>query len=93
MSFWGQVREIARIDLIIEGRSGEVLRIVVPFALMALLVFPLALGVELSSISPMPDFAVTSTHCRESTRPPGLSGELSRVAFSPSPSSPPCWSG
>ncbi len=51
MSFWTQVVEIARTDLVIEGRSGEVVRIVVPFALMSLLVFPLALGVELSSIS------------------------------------------
>jgi heme exporter protein B len=51
MTFWGQATEIARIDMRVERRSGEVVRIVIPFALMAMLVFPLALGADLSAIS------------------------------------------
>ncbi len=51
MSFWDQALEVARIDLRIERRIGDVLRIVLPFAVVALLVFPLALGIELSAIS------------------------------------------
>lgn len=51
MSFWGQAAEIARIDMRVERRNGEVLRIVIPFALMAMLVFPLALGADLSALS------------------------------------------
>jgi heme exporter protein B len=51
MSFWTQTIEIARIDLRVERRLGDTLRIVLPFAVVALLVFPLALGVELAVIS------------------------------------------
>jgi heme exporter protein B len=51
MSFWAQAREIARVDLTVERRLGDTLRIVLPFAVVALLVFPLALGVDLSAIS------------------------------------------
>lgn len=51
MSFWSQAREIARVDLTVERRLGDTLRIVLPFAVVALLVFPLALGIELSVIS------------------------------------------
>lgn len=51
MSFWDQALEIARVDLRIERRMGDVLRIVLPFAVVALLVFPLALGVDLSAVA------------------------------------------
>jgi heme exporter protein B len=51
MSFWTQTIEIARIDLRVERRLGDTLRIVLPFAVVALLVFPLALGIELAVIS------------------------------------------
>lgn len=51
MSFWTQTVEIARIDLRVERRLGDTLRIVLPFAVVALLVFPLALGIELAVIS------------------------------------------
>ena len=51
MSFWTQTIEIARIDLRVERRLGDTLRIVLPFAVVALLVFPLALGIELTTIS------------------------------------------
>lgn len=51
MSFWQQTTEIARVDLAVERRVGDVFRIVIPFAVVSLLVFPLALGADLSSIS------------------------------------------
>lgn len=51
MSFWDQALEIARVDLRVERRLGDVLRIVIPFGVVALLVFPLALGIDLSTIS------------------------------------------
>jgi heme exporter protein B len=51
MSFWGQALEIARIDLRVERRLGDVMRIVLPFALVALLVFPLAISAELATVS------------------------------------------
>ncbi len=51
MSFWTQTIEIARIDLRVERRLGDTLRIVLPFAVVALMVFPLALGIDLAVIS------------------------------------------
>ena len=50
MTFWDQAIEIARVDLRVERRVGDVFRVILPFAVVALLVFPLALGVDLSSI-------------------------------------------
>jgi heme exporter protein B len=50
MRFWGQALEVARVDFRIEAREGEVIRIVMPFAVMALLVFPLAMGLDLSTL-------------------------------------------
>ena len=50
MSFWSQANEIARVDLRVERRIGETLRIVLPFAVVSLLVFPIALGFQLSVI-------------------------------------------
>jgi heme exporter protein B len=51
VSFWDQALEIARVDLRVERRLGDVSRIVLPFAVVALLVFPLSLGVDLSAIT------------------------------------------
>lgn len=51
MTFWGQVREFARRDLLAERRAGEVVAIVVPFGAVALMVFPLALGIDTAVIS------------------------------------------
>jgi heme exporter protein B len=51
MSFWGQTVEIARVDLTVERRLGDTMRIVLPFAVVALLVFPLALGVDLTAVA------------------------------------------
>jgi len=51
VSFWSQAREISRIDLMVERRVGDVFRIIIPFAIVSLLVFPLALGVDLTGIS------------------------------------------
>lgn len=51
MKFWRQAFEIARVDLITERRLGDTLKIVLPFALVALMVFPLAIGLDLSVLS------------------------------------------
>ena len=50
MSFWSQAIEIARVDLSVERRIGETLRVVLPFAVVSLLVFPLALGLQVTVI-------------------------------------------
>jgi heme exporter protein B len=51
LSFWSQSLEIAKTDFKIETRLGDVIRIVMPFAIVALLVFPLAMGADLAAIS------------------------------------------
>jgi heme exporter protein B len=51
VSFWSQSLEIARVDLTVERRLGDTLRIVLPFAVVALLVFPLTLGIDLTAIA------------------------------------------
>lgn len=51
MTFWRQAFEIARVDLVVEGRIGSTLRITLPFAVVALMVFPIALGLELGVVS------------------------------------------
>lgn len=51
MTFWRQALEIARIDLTVEGRIGNTIRITLPFAIVALMVFPLALGLRLNVVS------------------------------------------
>ena len=51
MSFWHQTLELARVDLTVERRLGETLRIIAPFALVALAIFPLALGLRLTLVS------------------------------------------
>ena len=51
MSFWQQAIELARVDLKVERRLGETFRIVAPFALVALAIFPLAVGPRLDLIA------------------------------------------
>lgn len=51
MTFWRQALEIARVDLVIERRIGNTIRITLPFAVVALMVFPIALGLRLGVIS------------------------------------------
>jgi len=51
VSFWSQTLEIARVDLTVERRLGDTMRIVLPFAVVAMLVFPLTLGVDLTAVS------------------------------------------
>ena len=51
MTFWQQAVEIARIDLTVEQRVGNTIRITLPFAAVALMVFPLALDLQLSMVS------------------------------------------
>ena len=51
MSFLSQAREVARVDLKVESRFGETIRVILPFAVVSLIVFPLALGPRLALIS------------------------------------------
>ncbi len=51
MNFWRQALEIARVDLTVESRVGNTIRITLPFAVVALMVFPLALGLQLGVVS------------------------------------------
>ncbi|HEX9761851.1 MAG TPA: heme exporter protein CcmB [Acidimicrobiia bacterium] len=50
MTLWSQALEIARVDLQVERRLGDTARIILPFAVVALLVFPLAMGARLAEI-------------------------------------------
>lgn len=51
MTFWRQAFEIARVDLTTERRIGSTLRITLPFAVVALMVFPLTLSLQLGVVS------------------------------------------
>jgi heme exporter protein B len=51
MTFWRQAIEIARVDLTVERRVGNTVRITLPFAVVALMVFPLALSLQLGVVS------------------------------------------
>lgn len=51
MRMWSQALEIARVDLRLERRVGDSLRIVLPFAVVSLMIIPVALGARLSLIS------------------------------------------
>ena len=44
--FWQQAKEIARKDLLVEGRAGEALYITIPFGAVALMLIPLAIGTD-----------------------------------------------
>ena len=46
LGFWRQAQEIARKDLMIEGRAGEAMYITVPFGAVALMLIPLAIGTD-----------------------------------------------
>ncbi len=50
MSLWKQSVEIARVDLLVESRLGDSLKIILPFAIIALMIFSLAFGSDLISI-------------------------------------------
>jgi len=50
-SFWRQALETTRVDLVVERRSGDTLTITLPFAVVALMVFPLAQGTNLGLVS------------------------------------------
>jgi heme exporter protein B len=49
--FWFQARVIARNELLVERRGGETFSLVLPFALAALIMIPLAIGVDQPTIS------------------------------------------
>lgn len=51
MTFWQQSLEIARVDLKVERHMGETLRVILPFAAVALIVFPIAMGTRVGSVS------------------------------------------
>lgn len=51
MRFWDQTLELARVDLALERRLGESFRIIGPFALVALAMFPMALGLRITLVS------------------------------------------
>jgi len=51
VTFWHQALEIARVDLVVERRLGETIRIVLPFSIVALMVFPLAIGMRVTVIA------------------------------------------
>lgn len=46
MTFWAQVRALTASQLRAETRTGEVLMVVLPFGAIALLVIPMAVGIE-----------------------------------------------
>lgn len=50
MSLFSQTFEIARVDLVVEKRLGDTLRIILPFGIAALMIFSLAFGFEIVSL-------------------------------------------
>ncbi len=48
MSLSTQIREVARADLVVERRTGDTFRIVLPFAVVTLIIFSLAMGGEVA---------------------------------------------
>ncbi len=61
-SFWRQAYEIGLKDLRIEGRTGEVLNITIPFGAVALLLIPLSIGTDrplIASVGPGMFWVVT----------------------------------
>ncbi|MGI9648552.1 MAG: heme exporter protein CcmB [Acidimicrobiia bacterium] len=51
MSFWRQVFEITRKDLMVESRTAEVLTMTAPFGAAALILIPLAIGTDAPLLS------------------------------------------
>lgn len=50
MSLWQQSKEVMRVDLTVERRIGDTFRIVLPFAVVALLIFSLAIPASVSNV-------------------------------------------
>lgn len=51
MTFWRQVYEIARKDILVESRTAEVVLMTVPFAAAGLILIPLAIGTDAPLLS------------------------------------------
>ena len=51
MTFWHQVFEITRKDLLVEARTAEVLTMTAPFGAVALILIPLAVGTDAPLLS------------------------------------------
>lgn len=47
---WKQAYEVARVDLTVETRLGDTFRIVLPFSIVALMIFSLVFGFKISAI-------------------------------------------
>ncbi len=47
---WNQAYEVARVDLTVEARLGDTFRIVLPFSVVALMIFSLVSGFSISNI-------------------------------------------
>ncbi|REK20813.1 MAG: hypothetical protein DWQ40_05010 [Actinobacteria bacterium] len=50
MSLWRQSLEVSRVDLLVERRLGDTYRIVLPFAVVAMMIFSLALPSSVTDI-------------------------------------------
>jgi heme exporter protein B len=50
MKLWHQALEVARVDLRVERRLGDTFRIILPFAIVALMIFSLAMGAEVPTL-------------------------------------------
>lgn len=50
VSIWAQARAVTRRDLLRERRRGEVIWMIIPFAAVALLLFPLAIGTDAATL-------------------------------------------
>ena len=50
MSLWRQSTEVMRVDLVVEQRIGDTFRIVLPFAVVALMIFSLAIPAGVSDV-------------------------------------------
>ena len=50
MSLWRQSLEVSRVDLLVERRVGDIYRIVLPFAVVAMMIFSLALPSSVTDI-------------------------------------------
>lgn len=50
MTLWHQTREVARVDLAVERRLGDTFRIVLPFAVVTLMIFSLAMGTDVPTL-------------------------------------------
>ena len=51
MTVWRQAIEIARVDLRVERKVGDILRVIIPFGIISLIVFPLAMGARAALVA------------------------------------------